>query len=74
MLDATMTRYRSQLRSWFFLAAYGLSIGGCGGAENDAPDPIPLTVNTGQQPRQGPPDHIVGGFAIEMPTLSLAPG
>ncbi len=69
-----MTRQRSQYPSRFLLVLCGLWIGGCGGAENDAPDPIPLTINTGQRPRQGPPDNIVGGFAIEVPTVSLGPG
>jgi hypothetical protein len=46
----------------------------CSAETGGTPTPDPVTISTGQAPRNGPPDHVVGGFSIEMPSLTLEPG
>jgi hypothetical protein len=57
-----------------FLAGLLLASFGCGEAEEPPLAPAPVVVDKGHPPKASPPAHVVGGFAIDLPEATLAPG
>ncbi|MSP25844.1 MAG: hypothetical protein EXR75_11930 [Myxococcales bacterium] len=51
-----------------------LALMGCSSADPSAPAETPTVVDTGHPPKSGPPQDVVGGFAIAIPDEVLAPG
>jgi hypothetical protein len=54
-----------------------LALIGCGESAPPAepnPDPGPVEPNLGHPPKAGPPADVVGGFAIQLPEMTLQPG
>jgi hypothetical protein len=49
-----------------------VAVTACGHATSSSP-PVP-TFTAGAPPRQSPPDPVVGGFSIQLPSITLAPG
>lgn len=64
-----MPRYA---RSALFISFVGLSaLPACNSAEEISPAP---TYSKGQKPKASPPANVVGGFSIQVPEVTLAPG
>lgn len=59
------------MRWGWFLVSAGVALG-CGG--EGEPVVAPPAPNLGHKPKAGPPANVVGGFAIEIPALTLEPG
>lgn len=62
-------------RAAFVLAAV-LALAGCG--DDDATPAVDAdagpSFSQGKPPRRSPPEHTVGGFSIDIPAMTLAPG
>jgi hypothetical protein len=54
------------------LGGMGLTLTACGGEPPEAPALPPFSE--GKPPLKAPPAHVVGGFTIQLPTETLAPG
>jgi hypothetical protein len=61
------------MRIWGGLSAAVLVVA-CGAAEEPPPPAAPSAPSQGAPPRAAPPEHVVGGFAIELEPTLLAPG
>lgn len=69
---------REMIRGAALLVACVLAVVACGagssGSSSGSSSSAPPSYSQGSTPRQAPPDHVVGGFTIQLPAFTLQPG